>query len=130
MFTRSTILVCLAALSGASCGDERTAAAQREHPRELSPRERDEQMERVQEHAATFAVGDPIRIRDTDPRTYLRGQTGKILSIERMSTVQHVISEREAGHDIPAPVRRFRIVFDDRGVESWAAPEDVEHRTK
>ncbi len=76
MFTRSTTLACLTALSIASCGGERTAAA-RERTPQLSLEERDAQMEREQVHAATFAVGDPVRIRDTDARTYLRGQTGK-----------------------------------------------------
>ncbi len=78
----------------------------------------------------TFAVGDPVRIRDTEARLFLRGQTGKILSIERKSTVQHALSQRDAGRDIPAPVSRFQIVLDERGVQCWAAPLDVEHRTK
>ena len=130
MFTRSATLVCLAALSAAACGDQRTAAAPLERAPQPSARERDEQLRREQEHAATFAVGDSMRIRDTDARAYLRGQTGKIQSIERKSTVQHAISEQAAGREIPAPVSRFRIVLDDRGVQCWAAPANVEHRTK
>ena len=130
MFTRTITLACLAALSAASCGDGRTEAAQIEHAPQLSPRERNELLEAEQDHAATFAVGDAIRIRDTDTRVYLRGQTGKILDIERKSTVQHILSERDAGREIPAPVSRFRIVLDDRGVQCWAAPKDIEHWTK
>ena len=129
MFARST-LICLAVLSTASCGNETTAAGQLDRLTEPSPRERDERLQREQDHAMTFAVGDPVRIRDTEARLFLRGQTGKILSIERKSTVQHVLSQRDAGRDIPAPVSRFQIVLDERGVQCWAAPVDVEHRTK
>ena len=129
MFTRSTTLVCLAALSIVSCVGERTTAARSRTP-QLSLDERDEQMEREQVHAATFAVGDPVRIRDTDARTYLRGQKGKILTIERRFTFQHNIDEHETGRDIPAPVGRFQIVLDDRGVKCWAAPMDIEHWVK
>jgi hypothetical protein len=128
MFTRVITLVSLAALS--ACGDGQTEAAERKRPAQLSPRERDQQLEFEQRHAATFAVGNAIRIRDTDPRVYLRGQTGKIFGIERKSTLQHSISQHEAGREIPAPVSRFRIVLDDRGVQCWAAPKDIEHRTK
>lgn len=119
----TTVIASLILLIVAGCGGDSPAPMRDRQP---SARERDEQMRREQAHAAAFSVGDPVRVRDSEERLWLRGQTGRILSIERMATLQHAITEQETGREIPPPVSRFRIVLDDLGAECWVAPADVE----